>query len=197
MKPQNILLGRHMETCLHVQLCDFGLAEKFEVKRIIAPGDEEDVVLPPQLGKSLGSAKRRRVEGGGPAMVGGRSVSSSEDDEDGSASPSKFSASGLGVEPPAPSQLDPDLAKKLGHFRGTAAYAAMRALKRRPATPRDDLEGAFWVILDLLLGGVNWRIEEWRNQTSRDDDGKHSFFLTAKKKAFDQISSIWKQAEVG
>jgi len=74
---------------------------------------------------------------------------------------------------------------------GTAAYAAMRALKRKPGIPRDDIEGAYWVMLDLLLGGVSWRIEEWRNQTGSDDDGKHKFFLTAKQKTFKQIESLW------
>lgn len=42
-------------------------------------------------------------------------------------------------------------------FRGTAAYASLRSLKNIEQGWRDDLEGAFWVMIDLLLGGVPWR----------------------------------------
>lgn len=42
-------------------------------------------------------------------------------------------------------------------FRGTAAYASITALQEYEQTRLDDIEGVFWVILDLMLGGLSWR----------------------------------------
>ncbi|CAD7953571.1 unnamed protein product [Amoebophrya sp. A120] len=42
-------------------------------------------------------------------------------------------------------------------FRGTAAYGSISALEGYEQTRWDDIEGAFWVMFDLLLGGLSWR----------------------------------------
>jgi len=56
------------------------------------------------------------------------------------------------------------------NFRGTAAYASLRAMELADQGWRDDLEGAFYVLADLLLGGLPWRKVSPKpaNSTERD-----------------------------
>jgi len=57
------------------------------------------------------------------------------------------------------------------NFRGTAAYASLRAMELNDQGWRDDLEGAFYVLADLLLGGLPWRkvLPKPENSTLRDE----------------------------
>jgi len=50
----------------------------------------------------------------------------------------------------------PPIAGKVS-FRGTAAYASYRAMDLDDQSYRDDLEGIFYVLCDLLVGGLPWR----------------------------------------
>lgn len=53
-------------------------------------------------------------------------------------------------------------------FRGTAAYASLGALSAVEQGKRDDLEGAFWVFVDLLWGGLPWRRMSFAKSKERD-----------------------------
>lgn len=64
-------------------------------------------------------------------------------------------------------------------FRGTAAYASLRSLENWEQGKRDDLEGVFWVMVDLLWGGLPWRRLNLGKSKERDvkiRQGKRSVF---------------------
>jgi len=64
-------------------------------------------------------------------------------------------------------------------FRGTAAYASLAALTSIEQGKRDDLEGAFWVFIDLLWGGLPWRRMSFAKSKERDETirkGKRNIF---------------------
>eukprot|EP00397_Hematodinium_sp_SG-2012_P033054 GEMP01035263.1.p1 GENE.GEMP01035263.1~~GEMP01035263.1.p1 ORF type:complete len:490 (+),score=62.19 GEMP01035263.1:181-1650(+) len=50
----------------------------------------------------------------------------------------------------------PFLAVNMPHFRGTLPYASVRAQQFRDQGRRDDVEGLFFVLMELLLGGLPW-----------------------------------------